>query len=91
MARKKIVASTENNSWVAPKVRKKRKPMTEEQRIAAAERLESARAARAPAKNDSVCSYVTDKLLETLKSGGYIKTKLDKNGELELIKLEDLN
>ena len=51
MVRKKIVASTENNSWVAPKVRKKRKPMTEEQRIAASERLEKARAARTPAKN----------------------------------------
>jgi|TARA_B110000211_G_C13972876_1_gene505774 hypothetical protein len=32
---------------------------------------------------------IADKLLETLKSGGYIKTKLDKNGELELIKLDD--
>ena len=61
MARKKIIASTENNSWVAPKVRKKRKPMTEEQRVAAAERLETARAARAPAKNESICQSVIDK------------------------------
>ena len=52
MARKKIIASTENNSWVAPKVRKKRKPMTPEQRAAAAERLAKARAAKTPAKNE---------------------------------------
>jgi|TARA_B110000444_G_C18704656_1_gene530703 hypothetical protein len=35
-------------------------------------------------------NIVADKLLDTLKTGGYIKTKLDKNGEVELIKLEDL-
>ncbi len=79
MARKKIVASTENNGWVAPKVRKKRKPMTEDQRIAAAERLEKARAARAPAKNDSVCSYVLDKgddhPLSAKKVKAWIKTQ----------------
>jgi len=34
-------------------------------------------------------NIIADKLLETLKSGGYIKTKLDENGELELIKLDD--
>ena len=61
MARKKIVVSTVNNGWVAPKVRKKRKPMTEEQREAAAERLAKARAARAPAKNQNVCSEVLAK------------------------------
>ena len=32
MVRKKIVVSTVNNGWVGSKVRKKRKPMTEEQR-----------------------------------------------------------
>lgn len=36
------------------KVRKKRKPMTPEQRAAAAERLALARAAKAPAKNVSI-------------------------------------
>ena len=41
-------------------------------------------------KSQNSIEFITDKLLETLKSGGYIKTKLDKNGELELIKLEDL-
>ena len=49
---RKIKASTDNSGWVEPKkkVRKRRKPMTEEQRRAASERLEKARAARA-AKN----------------------------------------
>ena len=49
---RKVKASTDNSGWVEPKkkVRKKRKPMTEEQRRAASERLEKARAARA-AKN----------------------------------------
>ena len=42
-------------------------------------------------KSQNSIEFITDKLLETLKSGGYIKTKLDKNGELELVKLKDLN
>ena len=49
MARK-IKASTDNSGWKEPKKRKQRKPMTEEQRQAAAERLEKAREKRA-AKN----------------------------------------
>ena len=51
MARK-IKASTDNSGWVEPKkkIRKRRKPMTEEQKHAAAARLEKAREARA-AKN----------------------------------------
>ena len=53
MARR-IRSKTDNSGWIAPskkkKVRKKRKPMTEEQRQAATERLEKARQARA-AKN----------------------------------------
>ena len=49
---RKVKASTDNSGWVEPKkkVRKRRKPMTEEQRRAASERLEKARAVRA-AKN----------------------------------------
>ena len=49
---RKVKASTDNSGWVEPKkkVRKRRKPMTEEQSRAASERLEKARAARA-AKN----------------------------------------
>ena len=62
MARgKKITALTDNSGWVEPKkkkVRKKRKPMTEEQRQAATERLAKARAAKAPAKNDSISPVV---------------------------------
>jgi len=50
MARKKIIATTDNSKWEAPKKRKPRKPMTEEQKKAASERLAKARAARA-AKN----------------------------------------
>ena len=74
MAKKRIVASTVNNGWVAPKVRKKRKPMTPEQREAAAERLAKARAAKAQAKNDSVCSYVLDKGDEHPLSAKKVKT-----------------
>ena len=42
---KRIKAKTDNSGWVEPKrkVRKKRKPMTDEQKAAAAERLEKAR------------------------------------------------
>lgn len=51
---KKIKSKTDNSGWTDPskkkKVRKKRKPMTEDQKAAAAERLEKARAVRA-AKN----------------------------------------
>ena len=49
---RKVKASTDNSGWVEPKkkVRKRRKPMTEEQRRAASERLAKAREARA-AKN----------------------------------------
>ena len=51
---KKIKSKTDNSGWADPskkkKVRKRRKPMTEEQKQAAAQRLEKARAARA-AKN----------------------------------------
>ena len=47
MARKKkITVETDNSNWKAPKVRKKRKPMSEEQRVAAAARLEKAREKR---------------------------------------------
>ena len=38
--RKKITVETDNSNWQAPKIRKKRKPMTEDQRAAAAVRLE---------------------------------------------------
>ena len=47
MARKKVTVRTDNSTWKAPKVRKKRKPMTEEQKAAAAERLAKAREKKA--------------------------------------------
>ena len=47
MAKRKIVVETDNSSWQAPKKRKKRKPMTEDQRQASAKHLEKARAVRA--------------------------------------------
>ena len=50
MARKKITATTDNSNWKAPKKRKPRKPMTQEQKAAASKRLAKAREVRA-AKN----------------------------------------
>tara|TARA_B100001175_G_scaffold169918_1_gene144145 strand:+ start:39 stop:455 length:417 start_codon:yes stop_codon:yes gene_type:complete len=47
-----------NDGWKQPK---KRKPMTPEQKIAAAERLKKARAAKAPAKKSSIHSTVIAK------------------------------
>ena len=52
MAKRKIVVETDNSSWQEPKKRKKRKPMTEDQRKASAKRLEKARAARAEKNSD---------------------------------------
>ena len=49
MARKKVTVRTDNSTWKAPKVRKKRKPMTDEQKAAAAERLAKAREKKAAA------------------------------------------
>ena len=48
MSRKKITATTDNSEWKAPKkkVRKARKPMSEEQKVAASERLAKAREAK---------------------------------------------
>ena len=46
---KKIIAKTQNDKWTDPavkKVRKRRKPMSEEQRVAAVERLAIAREKR---------------------------------------------
>ena len=49
--RKKITVETDNSNWQAPKKRKPRKSMSEEQRVAAAARLEKAREARAEKKS----------------------------------------
>jgi len=52
MVKRKIQVETDNSNWQAPKVRKTRKPMTEEQRAAAAKRLEKAREKRAEKNPD---------------------------------------
>ena len=44
--RKNIAVQTDNSDWQAPKKRKPRKPMSEEQRVAASARLEKAREKR---------------------------------------------
>ena len=52
MARKNITATTDNSEWKAPKKRKPRKPMTDEQKAAASERLAKAREVRATKNPD---------------------------------------
>ena len=85
MPRKKVTVKTDNSGWTAPKKRKPRKPMTEEQREAAAKRLEKARAARA-AKNpdygksgihESLRSLPDDHGLSPAKVKKWIKTQKD--------------
>ena len=62
--KKKITVETDNSNWKAPKVRKKRKPMTEDQRAAAAARLEKAREKRKEKNSDygqsGVSQYLKD-------------------------------
>ena len=60
--RKKITVETDNSNWQAPKVRKKRKPMSEEQRVAAAARLEKAREKRKEKNPDYGQSGVSQSL-----------------------------
>ena len=85
MARK-ITSKTDNKGWTDPskkKVRKKRKPMTEDQKTAAAERLEKARAARAAKNPDYGMSGIHESLrdlpddypITPKKVKGWIKTQ----------------
>ena len=61
--RKRIVAETDNSDWQAPKKRRKpRKPMSEEQRVAAAARLEKAREKRKAKNPDYGMSNVHESL-----------------------------
>ena len=46
MAKRKITVQTDNSDWQAPKKRKSRKPMSDEQKAAASERLAKAREKR---------------------------------------------
>ena len=60
--RKKITVETDNSNWQAPKKRKPRKPMSEEQRVAAAARLEKAREKRKEKNPDYGQSGVSQSL-----------------------------
>lgn len=87
MAKRKPTVETDNSSWQAPKkkVRKKRKPMTEEQRAAAAERLAKAREKRAEKNPDygmsgihqSIRNLPEDHQLHPKKVKQWIKTQKD--------------
>lgn len=85
MPRKKVTVKTDNSGWTAPKKRKPRKPMTEEQKAAASERLAKAREARA-AKNpdygkssihESLRNLPDDHGLSPAKVKKWIKTQQD--------------
>ena len=83
--RKKTTVETDNSNWQAPKVRKKRKPMTEEQRVAAAARLEKAREKRKEKNPDYGQSALPsvlkdlpdDHMLHPKKVKVWIKTQKD--------------
>ena len=83
--RKKITVETDNSNWQAPKKRKPRKPMSEEQRVAAAARLEKAREKRKEKNPDYGQSGVSTSLkdlpedhpLHPKKVKEWIKTQKD--------------
>ena len=86
MVKRRITAQTDNSKWEAPKKRRKpRKPMTEEQRVAAAERLEKARAVRAANNPDygksgvhaSIRNLPDDHQLSPKNVKKWIKTQKD--------------
>ena len=62
MAKRKITVKTDNSNWQAPKKRKPRKSMSEEQKKAAAERLKKAREARAEKNPDYGLSGVHENI-----------------------------
>lgn len=64
MSRNKITATTDNSEWKAPKKRKLRKPMTDEQKSAASERLVKVREARTTKDPD----YGQSGICETLRN-----------------------
>jgi hypothetical protein len=85
MPRKKVTVKTDNSGWTAPKKRKPRKPMTKEQKAAAAKRLEKAREARAAKNPDYGKSSIHESLrnlpdehsLSPTKVKKWIKTQKD--------------
>ena len=68
-----------NDGWKQPK---KRKPMTPEQKIAAAERLKKARAAKAPAKKSSIHPTVLAKGDEHFISAKNVQSWIKNQKEL---------
>ena len=62
MVKRKITVSTDNSEWKAPKKRKPRKPMSDEQKVAASERLAKAREARAVKNPDYGMSGIAENL-----------------------------
>ena len=91
MAKRKVTVETDNSNWQAPKKRKTRKPMSEDQRVAASERLAKAREKRAEANPDygkaglasSIKDLPVEHRLHPDKIKGWIKTQKD------LLKLEN--
>lgn len=85
MVPKKILVETDNSNWQAPKVRKKRKPMTAEQRVAAAARLEKAREKRKEQNPDygqsgiheSIRNLPDEHMLSPKKVKQWVKTQKD--------------
>ena len=83
--RKKIAVQTDNSNWQAPKKRKPRKPMSDEQRAAASERLVKAREKRKEKNPDYGQSGVASDLkdlpedhpLHPKKIKEWIKTQKD--------------
>ena len=78
MPRKKVTVKTDNSGWTAPKKRKPRKPMTEEQRAAAAKRLEKAREARAAKNPDYGKSSIHESLRNLPDDHGLSPAKVKK-------------
>ena len=74
MAKRKIQVETDNSNWQAPKTRKTRKPMSEEQRAAAAKRLEKAREKRAE-KNPNYGQSGIHPTLQDLPDEHYVHPK----------------
>ena len=82
---KKIKVKTDNSGWKEPKKRKRRKPMTEEQKAAAAERLAKAREKKAAGDpnygqsgiHESLRNLPDDYPLHPKKVKVWIKTQKD--------------
>ena len=88
MTQKKIIATTDNSKWEAPlkkKIRKPRKPMNEEQKKVASERLAKARETRLANNpdygnagvHDSIRKLEDDHIMHPNKVKQWVKTQQD--------------